>query len=129
VRRWFGWSAGRLLVLDIGGGSLEIAAIDETHRSRRPAARAGRLTEDQLADPPPAIEVEEMSAYADKQLAGVDIEAGGPGGRLLERSDLVAGRCPPPSSEGSGARMTRQVAPGAGLYRLHASEVCAGWTA
>src|SRR3954452_10075069 len=25
VRRWFGWSAGRLLVLDIGGGSLEIA--------------------------------------------------------------------------------------------------------
>lgn len=25
VRRWFGWSAGRLLVLDIGGGSLEVA--------------------------------------------------------------------------------------------------------
>lgn len=25
VRRWFGWSAGRLAVLDIGGGSLEIA--------------------------------------------------------------------------------------------------------
>ncbi|KQS73619.1 hypothetical protein [Modestobacter sp. Leaf380] len=30
VRRWFGWSAGRLLVLDIGGGSLELATgIDE----------------------------------------------------------------------------------------------------
>jgi exopolyphosphatase/guanosine-5'-triphosphate,3'-diphosphate pyrophosphatase len=30
VRRWFGWSAGRLLVLDIGGGSLELAAgVDE----------------------------------------------------------------------------------------------------
>ena len=30
VRRWFGWSAGRLLVLDIGGGSLEIASgMDE----------------------------------------------------------------------------------------------------
>src|SRR3712207_6973265 len=30
VRRWFGWSAGRLLVLDIGGGSLEVAAgMDE----------------------------------------------------------------------------------------------------
>jgi exopolyphosphatase / guanosine-5'-triphosphate,3'-diphosphate pyrophosphatase len=26
VRRWFGWSAGRLLVLDIGGGSLELAS-------------------------------------------------------------------------------------------------------
>jgi exopolyphosphatase/guanosine-5'-triphosphate,3'-diphosphate pyrophosphatase len=30
VRRWFGWSAGQLLVLDIGGGSLELAAgMDE----------------------------------------------------------------------------------------------------
>lgn len=30
VRRWFGWSAGRLLCLDIGGGSLELAAgMDE----------------------------------------------------------------------------------------------------
>ena len=30
VRRWFGWSSGRLLVVDIGGGSLELAAgIDE----------------------------------------------------------------------------------------------------
>src|SRR5215218_1418118 len=30
VRRWFGWSAGRVLVMDIGGGSLELAAgIDE----------------------------------------------------------------------------------------------------
>jgi exopolyphosphatase / guanosine-5'-triphosphate,3'-diphosphate pyrophosphatase len=30
VRRWFGWSAGQLLILDIGGGSLELASgIDE----------------------------------------------------------------------------------------------------
>ncbi|MFD3548931.1 Ppx/GppA family phosphatase [Streptomyces sp. NPDC058655] len=30
ARRWFGWSAGKLLLLDIGGGSLEIAyGIDE----------------------------------------------------------------------------------------------------
>lgn len=28
VRRWFGWSSGRLGVFDIGGGSLEIAAGD-----------------------------------------------------------------------------------------------------
>lgn len=26
TRRWFGWSAGRLIVFDIGGGSLEIAS-------------------------------------------------------------------------------------------------------
>ena len=25
VRRWFGWSAGQILLFDIGGGSLEIA--------------------------------------------------------------------------------------------------------
>lgn len=30
ARRWFGWSSGRLLLLDIGGGSLEIASgLDE----------------------------------------------------------------------------------------------------
>src|SRR6266581_404530 len=26
ARRWFGWSSGNVLVIDIGGGSLEIAA-------------------------------------------------------------------------------------------------------
>jgi exopolyphosphatase/guanosine-5'-triphosphate,3'-diphosphate pyrophosphatase len=31
ARRWFGWSSGRLLVIDIGGGSLEMAVgIDES---------------------------------------------------------------------------------------------------
>ena len=31
ARRWFGWSSGRLLVIDIGGGPLEMAVgIDET---------------------------------------------------------------------------------------------------
>jgi exopolyphosphatase/guanosine-5'-triphosphate,3'-diphosphate pyrophosphatase len=30
VRRWFGWSSGDLLVVDVGGGSLELAAgVDE----------------------------------------------------------------------------------------------------
>src|SRR5258708_26557920 len=30
ARRWFGWAAGRLLVLELGGGSLEIASgVDE----------------------------------------------------------------------------------------------------
>jgi exopolyphosphatase/guanosine-5'-triphosphate,3'-diphosphate pyrophosphatase len=31
ARRWLGWSAGRLLVVDIGGGSLEIAIGDDEH--------------------------------------------------------------------------------------------------
>ncbi|MER6631914.1 Ppx/GppA phosphatase family protein [Streptomyces sp. NPDC000987] len=56
ARRWFGWSAGKLLVLDIGGGSLEIAyGIDE-----QPDAAvslplgAGRLTAARLPGDPPA---------------------------------------------------------------------------
>ena len=50
VRRWFGWSAGRLLVLDIGGGSLEIAAgIDETpDLAMSLPLGAGRLTRERL---------------------------------------------------------------------------------
>ncbi|ROT31936.1 Ppx/GppA phosphatase family protein [Micromonospora sp. HM5-17] len=46
VRRWFGWSAGRLLVLDIGGGSLEMAVgIDEEPEfARSLPLGAGRLT-------------------------------------------------------------------------------------
>jgi exopolyphosphatase/guanosine-5'-triphosphate,3'-diphosphate pyrophosphatase len=54
VRRWYGWSAGRLLVLDIGGGSLELAAGRDEH----PAAAAslplgaGRLTRDWFRSAP-----------------------------------------------------------------------------
>ncbi len=56
VRRWFGWSSGRLLCLDIGGGSLELA----TGRDEEPDVAlslplgAGRLTRTLLgdADPP-----------------------------------------------------------------------------
>jgi exopolyphosphatase/guanosine-5'-triphosphate,3'-diphosphate pyrophosphatase len=56
VRRWFGWSAGRLLVLDIGGGSMEIAL----GRDARPdfavslPLGAGRLTRGFLPDDPPS---------------------------------------------------------------------------
>ncbi|WFE46236.1 Ppx/GppA phosphatase family protein [Verrucosispora sp. WMMD1129] len=76
VRRWFGWSAGRLLVLDIGGGSLEIAAgIDEDPDvAVSLPLGAGRLTRERLGvDPestvPPAPEtVEELRQYVDAHL-------------------------------------------------------------
>lgn len=79
VRRWFGWSAGRLLVLDIGGGSLELAAgIDEDPDvAISLPLGAGRLSRERLAvDPasavPPAAEtVEELREYVDGQLDGV----------------------------------------------------------
>src|SRR5690606_34821954 len=46
VRRWFGWSSGRLAVFDIGGGSLEIAVgSDESPTaSLSLPLGAGRLT-------------------------------------------------------------------------------------
>ncbi|MGW7239613.1 Ppx/GppA phosphatase family protein [Streptomyces sp. NPDC054804] len=58
VRRWFGWSAGKLLVLDIGGGSLEIAyGIDEEPDTAASLPLgAGRLTAGWLPGDPPAPE-------------------------------------------------------------------------
>ena len=71
VRRWFGWSAGRLLVLDIGGGSLELAAgIDEEPDvALSVPLGAGRLTRERLhSDPPKAAEVTALDEYVEKTL-------------------------------------------------------------
>ncbi|MFC9289578.1 Ppx/GppA family phosphatase [Streptomyces sp. NPDC057052] len=58
ARRWFGWSAGKLLVLDIGGGSLEIAyGIDEEPDAAVSLPLgAGRLTAGWLPGDPPEPE-------------------------------------------------------------------------
>jgi exopolyphosphatase/guanosine-5'-triphosphate,3'-diphosphate pyrophosphatase len=56
VRRWHGWSAGRLLCVDIGGGSLEIAA----GRDEEPTVAlslpigAGRMSRERLRKDPPS---------------------------------------------------------------------------
>ena len=54
VRRWLGWSAGKLLVLDIGGGSLEIASgFDENPEATLSLPLgAARLTRDFLSGDP-----------------------------------------------------------------------------
>jgi exopolyphosphatase/guanosine-5'-triphosphate,3'-diphosphate pyrophosphatase len=54
VRRWFGWSAGQILLFDIGGGSLEIAAgADELPDvAASVPLGAGRTTVEFLHDPP-----------------------------------------------------------------------------
>jgi exopolyphosphatase / guanosine-5'-triphosphate,3'-diphosphate pyrophosphatase len=51
VRRWFGWSSGRLAVFDIGGGSLEVAVgSDEAPDDARSLPLgAARLTREHLA--------------------------------------------------------------------------------
>ena len=60
ARRWFGWSSGRLLVIDIGGGSLEMAVgIDEAPEiATSLPLGAARLTKDFLKGDP----------YTDKSL-------------------------------------------------------------
>jgi exopolyphosphatase / guanosine-5'-triphosphate,3'-diphosphate pyrophosphatase len=72
ARRWFGWSAGRLLVLDIGGGSLEVAyGIDE-----QPDAAvslplgAGRLTASRLpGDPPEPEDIRALRKHVRAEIA------------------------------------------------------------
>lgn len=66
TRRWFGWSSGVLLGLDIGGGSFEIAIgageVPETAISL--PLGAGRLTKDfNLSDPPTKKQLEAMNEY------------------------------------------------------------------
>lgn len=88
VRRWFGWSAGRLIVLDIGGGSLELAAgmDEEPDAAFSLPLGAGRLTRERLnGDPPSARSLEELRQYVDKTLAPAVAEISGGG-----RPDRVA---------------------------------------
>ncbi|MET4926083.1 Ppx/GppA phosphatase family protein [Streptomyces sp. PSRA5] len=72
ARRWFGWSAGKLLVLDIGGGSLEIAyGIDEEPDAvvSLPLG-AGRLTAGWLpGDPPDPQDVRALRRHVRAQIA------------------------------------------------------------
>ncbi len=73
VRRWYGWSAGRLLMLDIGGGSLEIATgIDEEPDvAASVPLGAGRLTRTWLTnDPPRRRELDDLLEHITDQLAG-----------------------------------------------------------
>jgi exopolyphosphatase / guanosine-5'-triphosphate,3'-diphosphate pyrophosphatase len=72
ARRWFGWSSGRLLVFDIGGGSLEIASgIDEEPDAAISLPLgAGRLTRGWLTgDPPSADEVRRLRRHVRTEIA------------------------------------------------------------
>ena len=55
VRRWYGWSAGRIINIDIGGGSLELSSgVDEEPEvALSLPLGAGRLTREWLPDDPP----------------------------------------------------------------------------
>ena len=82
VRRWYGWSAGRLLVLDIGGGSLELAAgrDEDPEVALSLPLGAGRLTRQRLTDDPPARrDVEALAEDLDVALAPVARQISGQG--------------------------------------------------
>ena len=131
VRRWFGWSAGRLLCLDIGGGSLELAGrhrrgagrravacrsapagspgsgLDRpTRRPRRRSPRCGRTPTTQLAGRRPRL------LEAGRRTASVateqDVPHAGPAGRRRAVERRVRGR---------GAALSRHRA--AAGHRLH----------
>ncbi len=55
VRRWYGWSVGRVLDIDIGGGSLEMSngVDEEPDVALSLPLGAGRVTREWLPDDPP----------------------------------------------------------------------------
>jgi exopolyphosphatase/guanosine-5'-triphosphate,3'-diphosphate pyrophosphatase len=113
ARRWFGWSSGKLLLLDIGGGSLEIAAgsDEDPDVAISLPLGAGRLTRDWLTgDPPPAEEVRQLRKHIRAEIgrhAGQVVRLG-PADRAVATSKTfrqlarIAGAAP--SSEGAFAR-------------------------
>ncbi|WP_433591967.1 hypothetical protein [Nocardia sp. CA-145437] len=89
VRRWYGWSPGRILNLDIGGGSLEMSngADEDPDMALSLQLGAGRLTRDWLRnDPPGKRRVAVLRDWLDAELVL-------PSKQLLEvgRPDLAVG--------------------------------------
>ncbi|QGU02960.1 Exopolyphosphatase [Corynebacterium kalinowskii] len=72
VRRWYGWSAGRIINLDIGGGSLELSTgtDEEPDVAFSLDLGAGRLTHNWFdTDPPERKKVNILRDYIDAELA------------------------------------------------------------
>ena len=113
VRRWFGWSSGKVLMIDIGGGSLEIAVgIDEVPDvTISLPLGAGRLTRDWLiGDPPSADETRQLRRHVRAEIArrAGEVTRLGPADRAVATSKTfrqlarIAGAAP--SGEGPYVR-------------------------
>jgi len=111
ARRWYGWSAGRLLIVDIGGGSLELAAgrdEDPDVAASLPLG-AGRLTRDWFtSDPPSSQETAALADWIDSLLTPVADRV-----QRAGDADLVVGTS---KTLRSLARLTGAAPSGAGLY-------------
>ena len=115
VRRWFGWSSGRLAVFDIGGGSLEIATgADEVPDVMLSfELGAGRLTREWLgSEVPLESEYRALRKYVRARLArgaGAVLRGGSEDHAVATSKTFrsLARVCgAPPSSEGPYARRT-----------------------
>jgi exopolyphosphatase/guanosine-5'-triphosphate,3'-diphosphate pyrophosphatase len=89
ARRWHGWSAGRLLVLDIGGGSLEMAIGDDESASSTLSLPIGaaRMTREFLTGDPYTTK----SVKALMQYSKVSIEQSVAGELAEHRADRIVG--------------------------------------
>ena len=111
VRSWYGWSVGRILNLDIGGGSFEMAVGDDAlpEAAESVPLGAGRVTRFHLpGDPPRPRAVREAREHIESLIQPVAerfLELGAP--------DLVAGTS---KTFRSLARITGAAPSSAGLY-------------
>jgi exopolyphosphatase / guanosine-5'-triphosphate,3'-diphosphate pyrophosphatase len=126
VRRWFGWSAGNIISLDIGGGSLELAAgVDEDPElAFSLPLGAARLTREWFTDdPPPKDDVVRLRAHVADMLAEPAKQLLGSGrpDRVVATSKTfrtlarLAGAAP-----SSAGPRTRRVLSRTGLTQVHA---------
>ena len=109
VRRWFGWSAGHLLLLDIGGGSLEIASGPDEFPDVALSLPlgAGRVTKRFFsADPPRQHETRDLRHHARDVIAPVveQVRAAGEPHHIVGSSKTIR----------SLARLAGNVQPGIG---------------
>jgi exopolyphosphatase/guanosine-5'-triphosphate,3'-diphosphate pyrophosphatase len=114
VRRWFGWSAGRLLVLDIGGGSLEVAAgLDASpDMAASLPLGAGRLTRERLpGDPPDPDDVRALRKHIRTEVARLvpDVTKVGTPDRVVGTSKTIRSlaRVCGAAASGEGPYVTR----------------------
>ena len=124
VRRWYGWSAGRILNLDIGGGSLELTSGTDEDPDVAFSLQlgAGRLTRDWLdADPPGKRRVAVLRDWLDAELAtpAKELLAAGDPDRSVGTSKTFRSlaRLTGAAPSAAGPRVTRTLTAG-GLRQL-----------
>ena len=117
VRRWFGWSAGRLLVIDIGGGSLEMAvgSDEDPETAMSLDLGAGRLTGRFIdADPAGGEAVRALRRFVRAEIGSVlgDLRRGGEPRQAVATSKTLRqlARITGAAPSGEGPYVRRQLA-------------------